>query len=69
MKTVDDVESFIFPSIYLTRNSKQKWVRLLGQIAVIVPLSPWTIFAIAVVIVLAIISLVAAGLLEWWKGV
>lgn len=50
----------VFPTLWLTRESPRKWVRVLGRIGTI-PVLPWSVVLTVIYAVLAII--VALGML------
>lgn len=69
----DYVTLFVVPTIELTRGSRRKWVRALGEIVAYTILLPWTMVSTLTVVIIAVILLVLAGVvdnvLEWWKNV
>lgn len=66
---IDPVFAVVFPTAEFTKNSEKKWVRALGEIAVFIPMFPWTAFTIVVAMMLLVLITVIGSVTSWWEDV
>ncbi len=68
--TRDWINAAICPTQEFTKSSSKKWVRALGEIGVIIPMLPWTIFAGTTIVVFGIVVVIPVGaLIAWYDNV
>lgn len=64
------LEFILIPTIVLTQNSPYKVVRALGRITAWVPMLPWTICAVSVLLLIpGAVGAVVHVVRNWWRKV
>lgn len=58
-----------FPTKYFTLNNKRKGIRALGEIGVYLPMLPWTVAAVLLILITFLVLSGIVSVMDWWDNV